>query len=379
MIAKSPVSNGIAKHYRRTLARRQIEGLIREQGLWEHRLEGERELSARLGIGRSTLRRALVELEAEGLIQRRQGAGTFVCEQPRRGRMAAPKRVAVIVESHFKKQRTNWHWNTEIIQGIERLAARLGVTCDIFALDAPEEAARLADDGRMLNYDGFIAVSCEDRQLLTRLLDMNRGPVVLVDNFVRDLPVIEVVDGSFAGARSVTLHLIALGHRRIAFLDCYDRNVTNPEKFAGYRTALLERQLEFDPELVACQPTPDDIEGFVEEAVPRLLALPRPPTAIFAFDDLRALSALVVLERRGLRVGRDISLASCGDSAIRRGLCDRLTSTRVYWRKMGQEALRAVVAKHRREEGRTIIVPTRLFIRQSTGRPAGGVLAKACV
>lgn len=45
------------------------------------RLPPERELAERLGVARETLRRALRELQAEGVLQRRQGAGTFVAGQ----------------------------------------------------------------------------------------------------------------------------------------------------------------------------------------------------------------------------------------------------------------------------------------------------------
>jgi len=46
------------------------------------RLPSERELSERFDVARETLRRCLDELEEEGLLQRRQGAGTFISAQP---------------------------------------------------------------------------------------------------------------------------------------------------------------------------------------------------------------------------------------------------------------------------------------------------------
>ncbi|MDN3920326.1 GntR family transcriptional regulator [Roseateles violae] len=46
------------------------------------RLPPERELSERFDVARETLRRCLRELEAEGLLERKQGAGTFVSGQP---------------------------------------------------------------------------------------------------------------------------------------------------------------------------------------------------------------------------------------------------------------------------------------------------------
>jgi GntR family transcriptional regulator len=46
------------------------------------RLPPERELSERLNVARETLRRALDELEAQGILKRKHGAGTFVTDQP---------------------------------------------------------------------------------------------------------------------------------------------------------------------------------------------------------------------------------------------------------------------------------------------------------
>ena len=58
------------------------------------RLPTERDLSQRLDVGRGAVRRALEALEAEGLVWRKQGKGTFVGQPPDPSRSLAAKIVA---------------------------------------------------------------------------------------------------------------------------------------------------------------------------------------------------------------------------------------------------------------------------------------------
>lgn len=65
---------------KRQQLRRSLQALLQQAGEGT-RLPPERELAERLGVARETLRRALQELQGEGLLERRQGAGTFVSGQ----------------------------------------------------------------------------------------------------------------------------------------------------------------------------------------------------------------------------------------------------------------------------------------------------------
>jgi len=354
----------------RAAARARIEEMIRRERLWGRRLLGERSLAAALGVCRWTVQCALAEMEAEGLVVRRHGSGTLVAERPpARARKTA--RLAVIARRPPLPD-GQWEYGSELLRGVLAQAPRLRAECTAFYLDRPEHAAALGDGRALRGFDGFISVAQEDRGLLTRLLELGRAPVVLLDHYVRDLPIVGVVDGSFEGARAVTRHLLALGHRRVAFLDCPDRAGTNPEKHGGYRAAMLERGT-FDEALVLVPPSDRarELESFLDAALERLLGLPDPPTAAFGFDDNYALAAVGALEQRGLQVGRDFSLAGHGDSAFRRGACRWLTSCRIHVRRMAREAVRAALAGNGQGDGRTIIVPNRLLVRKSTCPPPG--------
>ena len=370
----------LANPQKRVEARRRVEEMIREQNLWGQRLLGERELAAEIGVGRKTLRGALAELEGEGLLERRQGSGTFVAARRRNGRRTRSARLAIVTARHFQDE-PDWHYKGEMIRAMLAWGPRFKAECTVLCTARDEDAARLADPRELRAFDGFILVAEDHPEMLGRLLDLHRGPVVILDQAIRDLPIIGVVDGSFEGARALTRHLLTLGHRRVAFLGIRNRDLSNPWKFAGYRAALLEKGLPVDENLVATPSAqsvefyderfPAQMNQFAREAIKRLLEMDDPPTAIFGFDDHRALPAMREAERRGFRAGENFSIAGFGDSAFRRGLCDRLTSSRIYPRKMGREALRAALGKAKVGESRTIIVPNRLYIRQSTCPPPG--------
>jgi DNA-binding LacI/PurR family transcriptional regulator len=359
--------------HKRMEARRRIEAEIRSQVMWGQRLAGERELAARLGIGRNTVRAAMAELEMAGMLDRRVGAGTFVRLQPGKaaGGQGRPGRLALVTRQPVEAI-PEWIFEGRLLRAILGCAPQLHAECQVLVGSAPGARERLSDRGLLRQFDGFVSVGVDDRELLSRLIELRRGPVVLLNGYPTCLPLISVVDDGFSGSRAVTRHLIRLGHRRVAFLNCHAPENNNPDKIAGYRAALTERGWAVDERLVCEAPRSGrdgGWEAFAARAAGELLDLSDPPTAILGFDDLYALPALRALERRGLRIGKDFSVAGQGDNAARQGIYDRLTSTRINFDRMAAEAVRAALAGAAAAEGRTVIVPNRLVVRGSTCPP----------
>jgi LacI family transcriptional regulator len=160
--------------------------------------------------------------------------------------------------------------------------------------------------------------------------------------------------------------LIGLGHRRIGHIAGPDNISTGHGRRTGYRAALTRHGLPDDPALV--------VEGnFREqggyEAMARLLALPEPPTAVFAVNDLAAAGALQAAEEAGLQVPRDLSLVGFNDLPTAVHTVPRLTTMRQPLQDMGVMAARRLLARLAGDatEQAPIVVPLTLVVRESTG------------
>lgn len=108
------------------------------------------------------------------------------------------------------------------------------------------------------------------------------------------------------GARLAVERLVAAGHRRIAFAGSVDsQHPQFTERYEAYRQTLEGRGLSAGEPVGV--PGDDRTQGG-REAVARLLAMPEPPDAIFAANDMIALGALEALDRGGLRVPDDFGI-----------------------------------------------------------------------
>ena len=124
---------------------------------------------------------------------------------------------------------------------------------------------------------------------------------------------------------AATRHLIAQGHRRIAFLAWPEKSQTGYYRLQGYLDGMAEAGLPADPDWVQLA------GNFYDEsyaAAQRLLALPpdRRPSAIVASSDLMALGVLNAGWDAGLEVGRELAVVGFDDAPIARYLRPALTT-----------------------------------------------------
>jgi LacI family transcriptional regulator len=146
---------------------------------------------------------------------------------------------------------------------------------------------------------------------------------------------------NYGGAQAMVEHLVAAGHRRIAFIAGPEDNFDANERLRGYREALA-RLLPGAPEWV--------LPGRFDEASGNaagnaLLAASERPDAVFAANDMMALGCLFGLVQGGLRVPDDIAVTGFDDIPLARYVHPALTTMRVNIAELGARAARMLLAR----------------------------------
>ena len=137
--------------------------------------------------------------------------------------------------------------------------------------------------------------------------------------------------------------LIAKGHRRIAYLTLSENLDATRLRSQGYREALADAGIAFDPALVIPAdidlPDTDAEVQLLWDAIDRVLALSEPPTVICFGNDRMAMRAYGILRSRGLDLPGDISLAGYDNyRLITETLYPTLTSAELPYAAMGIRA-----------------------------------------
>ena len=192
-------------------------------------------------------------------------------------------------------------------------------------------------------------------------------PFVVIDprtRMPRDIAAVSAAH--FAGARNVTGHLVALGHRRIGVLAGPHNWLASQDRLAGHASALADAGMLPDPALIrAAEPT----TRHGHQAAAELLDLPHPPTALICFNDKAAVGALAAATQRGLRVPADLSVAGFDDIDLAQATTPQLTTVRQPLEEMGRIAVSLLIRllNGHRLDALHIELATELVIRDSTG------------
>jgi len=255
---------------------------------------------------------------------------------------------------------------SEIIRGIDHTAQAAGYHILVSSShDSKDEidAALRSMRGRV---DGLIIMSpdLEARRTLQTL--QGSFPVVLLNGGAEAKSFDTITIENHEGAREMTRHLIARGHRRIAMVCGPQRNYDAAERLRGYHTALTESGIEHEASLVV-RGDFSELSGY--GAVSQLLELEPRPTAIFAANDSMAIGALSALREAGLRVPDDVAVAGFDDIPLARYMNPPLSTVHVDISQLGERAAALLLTSLRQgnRPHQQLQLSTTLVIRASCG------------
>ena len=215
--------------------------------------------------------------------------------------------------------------------------------------------------------DGALVIETATHQAGSKLLAKHGYPYVTIGYDLNEFQGYFVHCDDRAGAKEATRHLLQKGHRRIGIIDGPPLGAIGGmhERLMGHQQALSEFGLQFDPTLMVWG---DYTRPSGQIATEKLLALPEPPTAIFAFNDRMAMGAIHALQAAGRRVPEEVAVAGFDDIPAAADFSPPLTTVSQSSDKKGQLATEMLFKLMNGEpvDCAEVILPARLIVRQSS-------------
>ena len=261
-------------------------------------------------------------------------------------------------------------WAVEILRGVEAECARRSVAT-VVSLVPPSEASPSGWTAlpALHHSDGVILVTASVTPSQRAQVERTGAALVVIDPI--DLPgngVPSVGATNWAGGLAATAHLLELGHRRIAAIGGRKEMLCSRARIDGYRSALERAGVEVDRDLIRFGDFQHE-GGF--RCAQELLALPEPPTAVFAGSDQQAMGVYEAARQGGLSIPRDLSVIGFDDLPVCDWLSPPLTTVRQPLEEMGRVAARTLFQLM---DGQPLVSPrmelsTELRVRLSTAPP----------
>jgi len=204
--------------------------------------------------------------------------------------------------------------------------------------------------------DGVVIVAPASDEFSTH------APIVSVDPTVLDPDYPSVHATNYQGALDAMEYLLTLGHRRIAIITGRPELESSNRRLMGYRNALEKAGIPVDESLVAPGDYTTETGALCARA---LLALPEPPSAIFASNDQTAIGVYQAAEELGLRIPDDLSVVGFDNISESRYM--GLTTVDQFISEMGYVATRMLFKLINLEplDVQTYKMKTQLVIRNS--------------
>lgn len=335
-----------------------------EAGLYESRVPNELDLARDYGVARTSVRRAMAALVAEGVLTRSPGRGTFVA------RSVQPALATIHFAMHHplpgdpSPEPTDYPIVQDILIGVAEGARANGVRFDVLPVDFYERNLFVDRLHEMRADDGIIVVGYAPIMEAAAALGI---PVVECYRLAPPVTGFHYVGYDFTAATAMGIrHLVSCGARDIAYLICQDTSRGGgAEKVRTARATAQECGTQLPPERVVCT-SPE--MGLSALQIEQYLKDHPVPDAFFCSKDDVAGGALTAAARVGLHVPGDVMILGYSDFPIASRTTPPLSTIRVPRHAMGQRAVETLirVVRDRPSEPVCEVLEPELVLRETT-------------
>jgi LacI family transcriptional regulator len=268
-------------------------------------------------------------------------------------------------EGHPDVQHPFFH---EVLGGLKQMIGLAGYDLLLFASEQPGNGFgphSYLKRARHHRVDGTVLMGVDTGDPEVERLLRSEIPCVGVDVELAGDGNRSVMSDNVEGAAMAVRHLVKLGHKRIATITGLINTCPGRDRLRGYREEIQRQGLAYRDDYVVYG---DYYVESGEEGMSRLLALPEPPTAVFAAADLMAAGAMRPIAQAGLEVPGDVALVGFDDILLAGYTQPPLTTLRQDKQGLGAAAGEALVERLNGDGDAqaAITLPVELVVRGST-------------
>lgn len=331
------------------------------------RLPTEMELAELFGVSRITSKRALEELEKEGLIYRKRGQGSFALSTKDRKKDNLGNLISMILPTDNTGGR-----RIEYIRGATDYLNQEGYYLSIHTtFDDPDKEKEYLMQLSRNGVKGIIYYPSNQRNFdILCSLSVEEFPIVLIDKKIQSLPLSSVASNNIDGGYQAVSHLIQLGHRRIAYIAyvMLEDLSSVKERFLGYCKALKDNDIPIDLDIVRAPIGGSEKSGKLRQVIDDLIR--RDITAIFTEHDYLAIGVARTLSSMNIRIPEQVSVVGFDNVEILDHLDLKLTTIDQDFYSIGEKAAKLLLRyiRNGKYEYEEESIPVRLILRESTAR-----------
>ena len=297
------------------------------------KLPSENALQVKFSLSKQTVRRAVDELEKDGIVKRVHGSGMYVAKQLQEVRNKTIGVLASYVHEYIFPL---------VLGGMESELTKHGYGMDLgITYNRLEQERSFLERMLISNVSGLIVEGTKSG-LPNPNLDLyeefyrRQIPIVFTHNFYPGLKYPAVLMDDVGLARRLTQLLIELGHTKIAGLFKFD-DLQGQRRYAGYVSTLTQAKIPVNDNYIGWFSTNTYDSIFRDQNMP-LLNYIRQCTAVVCYNDQLAVKMYGYFMENGIRVPEDISMVGFDDQFSDYGLGLKLTSAKHPKEELGKKA-----------------------------------------